>query len=211
MSLNDKLTALANSIRTKSGTSGLLSLDAMKAAVDSISGGITPMGNINITDTNVTDVTNYATATIVDDDLVAENIKKDVNILGVVGSFEGGGGGDSGYEMHTVNFTLAQSTNVWDILPIYTDECSDWVIYPADASNTSLNTIVLGTWWRSGHQHAQGYGRFKDIVTPIGVTLPDLSHSYYINDQTYNILRARNNPTAKSAGEYVLKFYGIAK
>lgn len=55
-------------------------------------GGITPSGNINITDTNVTDVTNYATAQVVDADLVAENIKKDVNILGIVGSFEGGGG-----------------------------------------------------------------------------------------------------------------------
>ena len=54
-------------------------------------GGITPSGNINITDTNVTDVTNYATAQVVDADLVAENIKKDVNILGVIGSFEGGG------------------------------------------------------------------------------------------------------------------------
>ena len=54
-------------------------------------GGITPSGNINITNTNVTDVTNYATAQVVDADLVAENIKKDVNILGVVGSFEGGG------------------------------------------------------------------------------------------------------------------------
>ena len=58
-------------------------------------GGITPTGNINITDTNVTDVTNYATAQVVDADLVAENIKKDVNILGIVGSYEGGGGGIS--------------------------------------------------------------------------------------------------------------------
>ena len=58
-------------------------------------GGITPSGNINITDTNVTDVTNYATAQVVDADLVAENIKKDVNILGIVGSYEGGGGGIS--------------------------------------------------------------------------------------------------------------------
>ena len=39
MSLNEKLTALANSIRTKSGASGLLSLDAMKTAVDSIQTG----------------------------------------------------------------------------------------------------------------------------------------------------------------------------
>ncbi len=39
MSLNEKLTALATSIRTKSGVSGSLSLDAMKTAVDSITTG----------------------------------------------------------------------------------------------------------------------------------------------------------------------------
>ena len=39
MSLNEKLTALATSIRTKSGVSGNLSLDAMKTAVDSITTG----------------------------------------------------------------------------------------------------------------------------------------------------------------------------
>lgn len=39
MSINEKLTALATSIRTKSGVSGSLSLDAMKTAVDSITTG----------------------------------------------------------------------------------------------------------------------------------------------------------------------------
>ena len=39
MSVNEKLTALATSIRTKSGVSGSLSLDAMKTAVDSITTG----------------------------------------------------------------------------------------------------------------------------------------------------------------------------
>lgn len=53
------------------------------------SGGITPTGNINITDTSVTDVTNYATAQVVDSDLVAGNIKKDVDILGITGTYEG--------------------------------------------------------------------------------------------------------------------------
>lgn len=41
-------------------------------------------------------MTNYATAQIVDADLVAGNIKKDVNILGVTGTYEGSGGGDGG-------------------------------------------------------------------------------------------------------------------
>ena len=51
-------------------------------------------GNINITSMSQVDVTNYATAQVVDADLVAGNIKKDVDILGIVGTYEGGGGGD---------------------------------------------------------------------------------------------------------------------
>ncbi|MBQ1551689.1 MAG: BspA family leucine-rich repeat surface protein [Bacilli bacterium] len=51
-----------------------------------------PTGNINITDTNLTNVKDYATAQVVDEDLVAGNIKKDVNILGIVGTYEGSGG-----------------------------------------------------------------------------------------------------------------------
>lgn len=58
--------------------------------VNTQDGGITPSGNIDITSMAQVDVTNYATAQVVDADLIAENIKKDVNILGVVGSFEGG-------------------------------------------------------------------------------------------------------------------------
>lgn len=53
--------------------------------------GITPSGKKLITDTSETDVAAFATAQISSDTLLAENIKKDVNILGVVGSFEGGG------------------------------------------------------------------------------------------------------------------------
>ena len=51
-----------------------------------------PTGNINITDTSQTNVSAYATAQVVDADLVAGNIKKDVNILGITGTYEGGGG-----------------------------------------------------------------------------------------------------------------------
>ena len=60
--------------------------------------GVTPTGNINITSTAQTDVSAYATAQVVDADLVAGNIKKDVNILGVTGTYEGGGGSDDRFE-----------------------------------------------------------------------------------------------------------------
>jgi hypothetical protein len=49
--------------------------------------GINPSGNINITGIGAVDVTNYATATVSDSDLVVSNIKAGVNILGVEGTF----------------------------------------------------------------------------------------------------------------------------
>lgn len=63
----DKLDILANAIANKSGEPLTLTLDEMVEAVDGIEsggGGITPTGNINITQAGVTDVTNYATATV---------------------------------------------------------------------------------------------------------------------------------------------------
>ena len=63
----NKIDILANAISDKSGEPVTMTLDEMVAAVDGIDtsgGGITPTGNINITSAGVTDVTNYATATV---------------------------------------------------------------------------------------------------------------------------------------------------
>lgn len=45
-------------------------------------------GKVEITGTAEVDVTNYAAAQVVDANLIAENIKKDVTILGVTGTYE---------------------------------------------------------------------------------------------------------------------------
>lgn len=45
-------------------------------------------GKVEITDTSEVNVTNYATAQVVDANLIAGNIKKDVTILGVTGTYE---------------------------------------------------------------------------------------------------------------------------
>ena len=45
-------------------------------------------GKIDITGTAEVDVTSYAAAQVVDANLIAENIKKDVTILGVTGTYE---------------------------------------------------------------------------------------------------------------------------
>lgn len=61
-----KIDLLANAIADKSGEALTMTLDEMVEAVDGIEvgGGITPTGNINITQAGVTDVTDYATATV---------------------------------------------------------------------------------------------------------------------------------------------------
>ena len=50
-----------------------------------LDGGITPSGKIEITNTEEINVTNYETAQVVDSNLIAENIKEGVSILGKVG------------------------------------------------------------------------------------------------------------------------------
>ena len=51
---------------------------------------IVPSGNIDIADTNSVDVTQYSSAQIKDENLKAENIAENVEILGITGTFRGG-------------------------------------------------------------------------------------------------------------------------
>lgn len=87
-----KLQTLGDAIRSKTGTTASLTLDAMASEISNISMGITPTGTLEITDTNLTDVTSYANAQVVDSNLIADNIKKDIAILGITGTYEGEGG-----------------------------------------------------------------------------------------------------------------------
>lgn len=73
----NKLDILATAISNKSGEPLKLTLDEMVEAVDGIetgSGGITPTGNIDITQAGVTDVTNYATATVPENAVIDNGI-----------------------------------------------------------------------------------------------------------------------------------------
>jgi hypothetical protein len=54
-----------------------------------------PSGKIEITSIEEINVSAYEKAQVVDNNLVAENIVKDVTILGVTGTFEGGSGGNT--------------------------------------------------------------------------------------------------------------------
>lgn len=52
-------------------------------------GEVAPTGKKTITNTSETNVAEYATAQVVDANLTAGNIKKDVEILGVTGTYTG--------------------------------------------------------------------------------------------------------------------------
>ena len=81
------VTALNDKLNEKAGTTGQHTIAQMITVANSITPGITPSGNINITSTSQVDVTNYATAQVVDANLVASNIKNGTAILGVTGTY----------------------------------------------------------------------------------------------------------------------------
>lgn len=73
-------------------TKGYIQGGTLTGSPVSVSASELTSGNVNITDTQIVDVTNYSTAQVSDANLISENIKKDVSILGKIGTYEGGGG-----------------------------------------------------------------------------------------------------------------------
>lgn len=73
---------------TKSITANADGIDVTQYASANVNVPNPSTGKVNITGTAEVDVTAYATAQVVDENLVAGNIKKDVVILGVTGSYE---------------------------------------------------------------------------------------------------------------------------
>ena len=73
---------------TKSITANAENIDVTAYAKATVNVPNPSTGKVEITGTAEVDVTNYAAAQVVDANLVATNIKKDVTILGVTGSYE---------------------------------------------------------------------------------------------------------------------------
>lgn len=113
------------------------------AAADDLPGGATPTGKKTIDTTAEVDVASYATAQVVDENLTAANIKKDVPVLGIIGEYEGGGGGSS--DLTTVKVTFVNQSasfaiNVNGAIQFESDT------YPATISEAMVNagdTVVI--------------------------------------------------------------------
>ncbi len=105
--------------------------------------GVTPTGKKEITSTAEVNVASYATAQVVDEDLVAGNIKKDVDILGVVGSYEP--------EVPASDFSTAEVTIVksetlmeWAMVMLYSEYNMLVTEYGAPASGTYIIPLYKG-------------------------------------------------------------------
>ena len=97
--------------------------------------GIQPMGKITITSLDEINVAQYATAQVVDEDIIAENIKKDVNILGVTGSYEG-----------SVEEGIEPKSYTWAQTPTLVTNYLSEVTYDAsDYTTSSINSYAPST------------------------------------------------------------------
>lgn len=124
---------------------------------------VAPTGKKNITDTAETDVTNYASAQVVDANLVPENIAAGAVVLGVVGTHQGGG--DITIEPLTVNengTTVAPSGKAYSPVTVNVAGRTNYYELTGGGSSSSTKqdveltyhgTVVnglggyIGYWW----------------------------------------------------------------
>ena len=107
------LSAIGDAIRAKEGTTEKYSPNTMAQKItDDL---VKPSGTLQIKSAQQVDVRSYQYAKVTDANLTAGNIKKDVTILGVTGTYEVGGG-SGGYatidEIMQANGYTTQSENI---------------------------------------------------------------------------------------------------
>lgn len=112
MSVNSKMTAIANAIRSLLGIAGSLSLDAMATRLNGIAKKTAATYTPGTADQTIAAGQYLTGAQIIkgDANLLPANIAKDVTIFGVAGEHEGGGGAET-YESCTV--TISGCCNGW--------------------------------------------------------------------------------------------------
>lgn len=100
MALTDKLTAIANAIRAKTGKSATMTLAEMPTEIGSIETGITPTGSINITQNGTYDVTEKASAVVSVSGQAPTLITKSISTNG---TYNASSDNADGYSQVTVN------------------------------------------------------------------------------------------------------------
>lgn len=142
--------------------------------------GIIPSGQKTITSTDEIDVTNFATAQVVDSNLVASNIKKNVSILGITGTLEEGITPTGTLDITsngTKDVTKYASVNVNVPLPTLNAP----TISLSNSTVTITNPVTNGSF-------VSGYDVYKNgtLLTSINLATVDLS-TLITDSGTYTI------------------------
>ncbi len=200
--LTDFLTDVATAIRTKKGTTGAINPQNFSSEIESIETGINPSGKKTITSTAETDVTNFATAQVVDSNLVASNIKKNVSILGVTGTLEEG---------ITPTGTLDITSNGTKDVTNYASVNVNVPLPTLNAPTISLsNSTVTITNPVTNGSFVSGYDVYKNGTLLTSITLATVDLSTLITDAgTYTItVKAKgtnfNESAASNSVEYTV-------
>lgn len=164
--------------------------------------GITPSGKKVITSTTETDVTNFATAQVVDSNLVASNIKKDISILGITGTLEEG---------ITPTGTLDITTNGVKDVTNYASVNVNVPLPTLNAPTISLsNSTVTITNPVTNGSFVSGYDVYKNGTLLTSITLATVDLSTLITEGgTYTItVKAKgtnfNESVASNSVEYTV-------
>lgn len=127
----------------------------------SLTPGITPSGNINITNTSQTDVTNYATAQVVDANLIAANIADGVTILGVTGTHASLG--------YPINCNVSYGVYTGSIVTGPAPTTAQVTVAPVESASLPDNINVSGADYQYNNQ--TGLISIFDASGPVTVTV----------------------------------------
>lgn len=165
--------------------------------------GIIPSGQKTITSTDEIDVTNFATAQVVDSNLVASNIKKNVSILGITGTLEEG---------ITPTGTLDITSNGTKDVTNYASVNVNVPLPTLNAPTISLsNSTVTITNPVTNGSFVSGYDVYKNGTLLTSITLATVDLSTLITDSgTYTItVKAKgtnfNESVASNSVSYVVQ------
>lgn len=132
MALTDKLTAIANAIRAKTGSSATLTLTEMVTAIENIQTGITPSGSINISDNGTYDVTDKAQAvvnvSVSSPTLITKNITQN-------GTYNASGDNADGYSAVTVAVPVGSNNSRCYQVTLTSDAIGAQVVFNPDGDS----------------------------------------------------------------------------
>lgn len=173
---------------------------------------VAPTGNINITSTAQTDVSAYATAQVVDADLVASNIKKDVDILGVVGTYEGGGGGGGGAEIETGTWDPSANDVRREFIPFANSHSKLPAIIILtllqDSADTWSNSYVTKFQYTDLYQlYGKGFNISNSTTDGFGYSLVEAIGWTASDTSVYKIMTSHNSSEAGDADKTYPRYF----